>query len=158
MVYELISSVVSWRPALMADHVRPSEEQSVRTHRGGSTGGPTVPDVDPITLSGHKFIALAADSEHRARLAARAAAAGVRLARGVYEQPLHRQPILAAIAHPAGPAGPAGAAGRRGYPRADDFADRHLCLPLWRAIPDADVTRTLAALGVSDTASATRGA
>ena len=29
------------------------------------------------------------------------------------------------------------------YPAADDFADRHLCLPLWRAIPVGDLFRTL---------------
>jgi len=29
------------------------------------------------------------------------------------------------------------------YPLADDFAGRHLCLPLWQAIPTHGVARTL---------------
>jgi dTDP-4-amino-4,6-dideoxygalactose transaminase len=66
----------------------------------------------------------------------------VHLARGVYTHPLHRQPILAdTVADLTIP----GAV----FPLADDFAARHLCLPLWRAIPDRDLARTLRVLTTS---------
>lgn len=37
----------------------------------------------------------------------------------------------------------------RGFRRADDFADRHLCLPLWRHMTDTDVDRVITAVDVA---------
>ena len=99
----------------------------------------TLIEQDPHALSGHKYVLLAADRAHRDRITRHAAAAGVQLARGVYTHPLHRQPVLADIIT-------ASTALTGGLPLADDFADRHLCLPLWRAVPDNDVARTLEVL------------
>jgi dTDP-4-amino-4,6-dideoxygalactose transaminase len=98
----------------------------------------TTIDHDPAALSGHKYVVLAAGQADRDRITHQASAAGVQLSRGVYTRPLHRQPILATVTDP-----PAACAV---YPLADDFADRHLCLPLWRAIPTRDVARTLGVL------------
>jgi perosamine synthetase len=99
--------------------------------------GLTVIDHDPATLSGHKYVLLATDQPHRDRITDQAGAAGVQLARGVYTGPLHRQPVLTGLV--------TASRGDR-YPLADDFACRHLCLPLWRAIPVDDVARTLDAV------------
>jgi len=107
----------------------------------------TVIDHDPQTLSGHKYLVLAADPPSRNQITRRAAAAGVQLARGVYTHPLHRQPVLTDIA--------TASATRGGFPLADDFADRHLCLALWRAIPDRDVARTLHLLTAPNPAGST---
>lgn len=126
-------------PATLA-HLR----QTMATYTVGlrSSEDLTVVEQDPRALSGHKYVLLAADHIHRDRVTRRATSAGVRLARGVYTHPLHRQPILADLV-------PASAGG---FPQADDFADRHLCLPLWRAIPDHDITRTLDVLTAGHTA------
>jgi perosamine synthetase len=101
----------------------------------------TTLDHAPAALSGHKYVVLAAGRADRDRITQHAAAAGVQLARGVYARPLHRQPILTEIAD---------ASNRGGYPLADDFADRHLCLPLWRAIPARSIARTLDVLTTAD--------
>jgi perosamine synthetase len=82
-------------------------------------------------VSGHKAIAILAPGVDRNQLRAKVSAAGVELARGVYEQPLHTQPVFSALN-----------VGDR-FPVADDFADRHLCLPLWRTMTDDTVTRVV---------------
>ncbi|MGV9678810.1 DegT/DnrJ/EryC1/StrS family aminotransferase [Nocardia sp. NPDC003482] len=84
-------------------------------------------------VSGHKCIALLADGSAPERFRAALAARGVRLARGVYERPLHRQPIFDTVS----------VAER--FPAADEFAARHVCLPLWRGMPDETVTQVIAA-------------
>jgi len=106
---------------------RPAERQSSppdhpHLHRG-SPGQPPPHRhrPRPQTLSGHKYLLLAADPPSRDQITSRAAATGVQLARGVYTHPLHRQRALAHIT--------AASATRGGFPLADDFADRHLCLP-----------------------------
>ncbi|MCY2995594.1 MAG: DegT/DnrJ/EryC1/StrS aminotransferase family protein [Planctomycetota bacterium] len=73
--------------------------------------------------SGYKCIALASSPEVKQRIAQSLLQAGVRLARGVYDVPLHRQPIFAPFVGPT-----------QTFPQADDFASRHLCLPLWRTM------------------------
>lgn len=122
--------------------------QAISTYNAGLRECEEITPVehDPHTLSGHKYIALTRSRDHREMLRRQAQAAGVQLARGVYANPLHRQPVLAetVTATPAA-----------GFPQADDFADRHLCLPLWRAIPTQDITRTLTALTRTDTAGST---
>lgn len=82
-------------------------------------------------VSGHKAIALLVPEIDRTPLQHTVFAAGVELARGVYEQPLHTQPVFSTLN-----------VGDR-FPVADDFADRHLCLPLWRAMTDDTVTHVI---------------
>ncbi|MGY1946269.1 DegT/DnrJ/EryC1/StrS family aminotransferase [Nocardia asiatica] len=82
-------------------------------------------------VSGHKAIAVLAPDIDRRHLRDRVLAAGVELARGVYEQPLHTQPVFAALN-----------VGDR-FPVADDFAARHLCLPLWTGMTDDIVARVI---------------
>ncbi|WP_328435826.1 DegT/DnrJ/EryC1/StrS family aminotransferase [Nocardia puris] len=82
-------------------------------------------------LSGHKAIAILNPGIDRKQLRNRVFAAGVELARGVYEQPLHTQPVFSGLN-----------VGDR-FPVADEFAARHLCLPLWRAMTDEVVERVI---------------
>ncbi len=91
----------------------------------------TFPDLHG-QVSGHKAITMLAPGIDRAELRAALARAGVELARGVYEQPLHVQPVFAA--HDPGDSR---------FPAAQDFADRHLCLPLWRSMTDDTVTQVI---------------
>ncbi|MBF6300417.1 DegT/DnrJ/EryC1/StrS family aminotransferase [Nocardia amamiensis] len=88
-------------------------------------------------VSGHKCVAVLDSGVHRAALRGVVAEHGVELARGVYEAPLHRQPILAGLNV------------GDGFPAADDFAGRHICLPLWRAMDHATVEQIIGAVATS---------
>lgn len=85
-------------------------------------------------VSGHKCVALLARHIDRARLRKVVTAAGVQLARGVYEQPLHTQPVFGGLNVD------------DAFPVADDFAARHICLPLWRAMDDQMVDQVIDAI------------
>ncbi|MEV6137847.1 DegT/DnrJ/EryC1/StrS family aminotransferase [Nocardia sp. NPDC051990] len=78
-------------------------------------------------ISGHKCITMLASDINRNTLREKIFAAGVELARGIYEQPLHRQPVFCGLNI------------ADSFPVADDFAARHLCLPLWRGMTDNTV-------------------
>lgn len=87
-------------------------------------------------VSGHKAVALLPDGVDRERLYALVADRGVQLGRGVYEQPLHRQPIFAELGLNTGDE----------FPIADVFADRHVCLPLWRCMAPEVVETVIGAV------------
>lgn len=94
----------------------------------------TFPDVAPDSqVSGYKSIALLRRGLDRETVRTAAAAQQVQLARGIYETPLHR--------HPA--ATEASLNITASFPHADDFAERHLCLPLWRGMTDAMVAQVI---------------
>jgi perosamine synthetase len=78
-----------------------------------------------LTTSGYKCIALLRPGFSRKEVTARILDLGVQLGRPVYEVPLHRQPVFQEWVDSA-------------FPIADDFCDRHICLPLWRSIPPED--------------------
>ena len=59
--------------------------------------------------------------------------AHVELGRGVYEKPLHMQPVFDSVIK-------SGA-----YAEADDFAANHVCLPLWRSMTDEQVSLVITA-------------
>lgn len=88
-------------------------------------------------VSGHKCVAVLDPGIDRQRLRDVVAAHGVELARGVYEAPLHLQPVLAALNID------------DRFPGAGDFAARHICLPLWRAMDTTTVDRVLDAVTTS---------
>ncbi|MBF6397833.1 DegT/DnrJ/EryC1/StrS aminotransferase family protein [Nocardia cyriacigeorgica] len=85
-------------------------------------------------VSGHKCIAQLDDGIDRATFRSAVAEQGVALARGVYEQPLHHQPVFADLNI------------TDAFPRADEFADRHLCLPLWRSMDTDTVEQVITAV------------
>lgn len=82
-------------------------------------------------VSGHKCIALLNHGIERDHLRDKVSAAGVELARGVYEQPLHRQPVFGGLNI------------GDSFPAANNFADRHICLPLWRGMTDGIVDQVI---------------
>jgi dTDP-4-amino-4,6-dideoxygalactose transaminase len=92
-----------------------------------------VPLHDAVFYSGHKAIVEVADMAARGALREHLVGCGIGWAKGVYEVPLHRQPILRLGAGQA-------------FPVADRFAGGHLCLPLWRGLTDHDVDRVVTAV------------
>jgi perosamine synthetase len=91
-----------------------------------------VPHDPDVQYSGHKFILTVAGGR-RDELRRHLRDCGVRVAKGVYEVPLHRQPALDL---------PTG----QGYPRAEWFAASHLCLPMWKGLTDPEVDRVIEAV------------
>lgn len=77
--------------------------------------------------SGYKSIALLPKDTSRSDLKAKLETKGIMLGKEVYEKPLHKQPVFEEYV------------GNREYPVANDFASRHICLPLWRSITMQDV-------------------
>jgi perosamine synthetase len=73
-------------------------------------------------LSGYKCIGMLNDAAMREPLRQQMLADGIELDREVYSVPLHRQPIFSHLTN------------GREFPEADDFAARHICLPMWRGI------------------------
>jgi dTDP-4-amino-4,6-dideoxygalactose transaminase len=96
-----------------------------------------VPHEGSVRYSGHKFIVTTADRVARESLRAHLHGRGVRAAKGVYEVPLHRQPVLGPML---------GAAAGQVFPVADRFAGSHLCLPMWKGLTDADADRVVEAV------------
>jgi dTDP-4-amino-4,6-dideoxygalactose transaminase len=92
-----------------------------------------VPHDPAVRYSGHKFIVKTEDSSARASLRDHLRSAGIRTAKGVYEVPLHRQPVL-------------GLGPGRAFPLADAFAATHLCLPMWKGLTDVDADRVIEAV------------
>lgn len=92
------------------------------------------PRVDPASnLSGHKCIAVLDPSADREVLRKFMIEQNVTLGRGVYEVPLHRQPLFAELAR------------GQAFDAADAFARRHICLPLWRGMDDLVVSEVIKA-------------
>lgn len=92
-----------------------------------------VPYEPVVRYSGHKFIVTTEDALARESLRAHLLGSGVQAAKGVYEVPLHRQPVL-------------GLGLGQEFPSADRFAASHLCLPMWKGLTEADVDRVIEAV------------
>ncbi|MFC4105476.1 DegT/DnrJ/EryC1/StrS family aminotransferase [Micromonospora zhanjiangensis] len=92
-----------------------------------------VPNEVGVSYSGHKFIVITDGRKARESLRAHLLAAGIRSAKGVYEVPLHRQPVL-------------GLDDGDGFPLADAFATSHLCLPMWKGLTAGDADRVIEAV------------
>jgi dTDP-4-amino-4,6-dideoxygalactose transaminase len=76
--------------------------------------------------SWYKYIVLLPPSIDRDKVRDDAKKSGVSLSGGVYELPLHRQPVAAKL-------------GFRGtFPHADKFCDHHICLPIYFGMTDAE--------------------
>lgn len=78
--------------------------------------------------SWYKYIAVLPDRVDRARLKQRLKAEGVNLSGGVYDLPLHRQPVFT---------GSPAAAGT--FPNADAFCKHHICLPIYFEMSEREV-------------------
>jgi dTDP-4-amino-4,6-dideoxygalactose transaminase len=85
--------------------------------------------------SWYKYIALLPRGVDRDKLKAAMKAAGVSLAGGVYDVPLHRQPVFKDIATP--------------MPVADDVCPRHVCLPIYYGMREEEVSEVLATLAAT---------
>jgi len=87
-----------------------------------------VPEVTPILpvdrSSWYKYIVLLPAWADREKVKAAMKASGVSLAGGVYDVPLHRQPVFE------------GTGGE--FPVADDICRRHICLPIYFGMSDPE--------------------
>lgn len=92
-----------------------------------------VPYEPAVRYSGHKFIVTTDDAAARESLRAHLHGRGIRTAKGVYDVPLHRQPVL-------------GLGDGRAFPVADRFAASHLCLPMWKGLTETDADRVIEAV------------
>jgi dTDP-4-amino-4,6-dideoxygalactose transaminase len=81
--------------------------------------------------SWYKFIVLPPVGVDRNKLKAHAKELGVSLAGGVYDLPLHRQPVAAEL----------GFLGQ--FRNADEFCNRHVCLPIYFGMTDAEADYVL---------------
>ena len=86
--------------------------------------------------SGYKSVAMLEHGLDRARFAQLLASNGVVISRPVYEVPLHRQPVFEKWI-------------TGSFPMADDFCDRHICLPLWRFLSGDQQTQVIGAVQAS---------
>jgi dTDP-4-amino-4,6-dideoxygalactose transaminase len=80
-----------------------------------------MPDLHPVLPAGrsswYKYIVLLPAGIDRGRIRAALKDRGVALAGGVYETPLHRQPVFQGV--------------QGDFPVAEDICSRHICLPLY---------------------------
>lgn len=84
--------------------------------------------------AGYKCIAVLPEGVARDGLKEALKARGILLGKEVYEKPLHRQPVFDEYTT------------GESYAMADEFASRHICLPLWRFIGDDDVSTVISQL------------
>ncbi|MGF0320652.1 DegT/DnrJ/EryC1/StrS family aminotransferase [Nocardia fluminea] len=100
----------------------------------GHLDGLRFPEIgDQEQLSGHKAIVLLADSATRDHVLVHLRRHGITPAGGVYDRPLHQQPVFADLV-----------AGH--YPLAEEFAATHLCLPLWNRMTSEEIDAVIAAV------------
>jgi len=83
--------------------------------------------VDACQPNYYKYIALLESPETRSDFRAFARSKGLSLPSGVYDVPLHRQPVFDLLA------------GGGPFPEADDFCARHVALPVGRTMQPDDV-------------------
>lgn len=100
-----------------------------------------IPALHPILPAGrsswYKYIVILPEGYDRSLIKQRMKERGVDLPGGVYEIPLHRQPVLAHLAND----GP--------FVQADEICQQHLCLPIYPSLTDEQaeyVILTLAAV------------
>ncbi len=97
-----------------------------------------IPGVTPVLPAGrsswYKYIVLLPEGVKRDQVKSGMKARGVSLSGGVYDLPLHRQPVFTA-------------ADDQDFPVADDVCLRHICLPLYHGMTEAEVQHVIDALG-----------
>jgi dTDP-4-amino-4,6-dideoxygalactose transaminase len=79
--------------------------------------------------SGYKMVV---EHPDRDRLKAFLEKHWVGTSRGIYDKPLHMQPIFQDLIQLG-----------QSFPQAEAFAGNHLCLPIWRGLSDEDLTQVL---------------
>ena len=96
-----------------------------------------IPEITPVLptdlSSGYKYIVLLPNGVDRDRFRAAMKAQGVGLSGGVYDTPLHRQPVFQQMKPGS-------------FPVADDICSRHICLPLYYGMTDTQARYVVEAL------------
>jgi dTDP-4-amino-4,6-dideoxygalactose transaminase len=102
--------------------------------RGLSRTGVTVIWPSGSSNSWYKFIVVLPEGVERTVVKERMKKMGVSLSGGVYDIPLHRQPVASRIE---------GWDGQYPFLGADSFCERHVCLPLYYGMTDEEVLQVL---------------
>jgi dTDP-4-amino-4,6-dideoxygalactose transaminase len=88
-----------------------------------------IPGVAPVLPAGrsswYKYIVLLPKGLHREQVKSVMKDRGVSLSGGVYDMPLHQQPVFAGMTH-------------EQFPMADNLCSRHICLPLYYGMTDEE--------------------
>lgn len=97
----------------------------------------SIPELTPILpkdrASYYKYIVLLPKGMDREKLKAQMKQKGVSLSGGVYDLPLHQQPIFKETVH-------------RKFPSADDVCSRHICLPIYYGMTDEEASYVVKSL------------
>lgn len=80
--------------------------------------------------SGYKFIIQLPNNKERETLRTYLIKNNIKPAKCVYEIPIHLQPVFSELNH-----------GK--YPRAENFAKTHLCLPIWKGMINSEVKKVV---------------
>ncbi len=100
----------------------------------------SLPEVIPVLPAGrsswYKYIVLLAKERRREEIKAVMKEHGVSLSGGVYETPLHRQPVFEAMAVGS-------------FPVADDICARHICLPLYYSMTQEEASQVIEVLRIA---------
>jgi len=89
-----------------------------------------IPYNEDSFYSGYKFILLLKNKLERDSLAAYLLKKGIKVGKNVYDVPLHRQPALLFLK-------------KYSYPKAEHFANTHICLPIWKGMKDEEMRRVV---------------
>lgn len=89
-----------------------------------------VPLEENGVYSGYKFIILLDSKDERDSLKDHLIADNIKPGKGVYDIPLHLQPTFSSLN-----------VGK--YPKAEKFAETHLCLPLWKGLTQLEVDEVI---------------
>ena len=100
----------------------------------------SLPELTPVLPAGrsswYKYSVLLPKDKPREQIKAVMKEHGVSLSGGVYETPLHRQPVFEAMA-----TGP--------FPVADDICARHICLPLYYGMTHEEASQVIDTLRIA---------
>ena len=90
----------------------------------------SIPFERNVYYSGYKFIMELPSRENRDSLKKYLLKKNIMTAKGVYEVPLHQQPVLKKL-------------NQRKYPKAERFSQTHLCLPIWKGMRNSEIERVV---------------
>jgi dTDP-4-amino-4,6-dideoxygalactose transaminase len=90
----------------------------------------TIPFNEDTYYSGYKFVALTANPKQKKGLQNFLLKNDIKPGKGVYDIPLHLQPIFRTMFHVK-------------YPKAEKFANTHVCLPIWKGLSDKEVDKVI---------------
>lgn len=90
----------------------------------------SIPPDENTYYSGYKFIIHLPNNKDKESLKTYLLKNNIKPAKGVYDIPIHLQPVFSEL-------------NRDKYPRAEHFAKTHVCLPIWKGMKEKEVERVV---------------